>query len=413
MTTNTTTAPFETEAYKRVWLLGVSAAVAMVVGAFIPWFVGADSNALGTVGSFQIGVDLGAGRVATFAAVAAIGGWLTCRRFVAGLFSVIALYAASLTYTPMLTVIDSSWSVGWGYMLFVAGALLSLSAAVMVGSAVGMKEGRDRLRAYLDHHINPTDDGPKAVDTFIIMLIAFNVVSVIVQTEAAIDAEYQAFFQINETISTFIFSVEYVLRIWLSDLQAKYRGAIRGRARYARSPMSLVDFIAIVPFFLQFIEMDLRIARAIRLMRLIRILKMGRYARAVTTLYAVISRKKEELAITVFVSVMILVLSASCMFFAENAAQPEAFRSIPSTMWWAVVTLTSVGYGDVSPITGIGKLVGAVVCMVGVLVVALPTGILASGFMEVMREQRGEKAGKDFCFCPHCGEDLAPSPDGV
>ena len=93
---------------------------------------------------------------------------------------------------------------------------------------------------------------------------------------------------------------------------------------------------------------------------------MGRYARAVTTLYAVVSRKKEELAITVFVSVMILILSASCMFFAENAAQPEAFRSIPSTMWWAVVTLTSVGYGDVSPVTGIGKLVGAVVCMIGV-----------------------------------------------
>ena len=321
----------------------------------------------------------------------------------------IALYAASLTYTPMLTDVEVEWVVGWGYMLFVSGGLVSLGASVLVGSTVGKKDGRDRLRAYLDHHLNPTEDGPKVVDTFIIMLIAFNVLSVIVQTEAAIDVEYQAFFQINETVSTLIFSIEYILRIWLSNLQVKFANPIFGRLRYARSPMSLVDFIAIVPFFLQFIEMDLRIARAIRLMRLIRILKMGRYAHAVSTLYAVVSRKKEELAITVFVSVMILILSASCMFFAENAAQPEAFSSIPSTMWWAVVTLTSVGYGDVSPITGIGKVVGALVCMIGVLVVALPTGILASGFMEVMKEQRGEKKGKAFCFCPHCGEELAPN----
>jgi voltage-gated potassium channel len=177
--------------------------------------------------------------------------------------------------------------------------------------------------------------------------------------------------------------------------------------------MALVDFVAIAPFFLVFFveNLDLRIARAIRLMRLVRILKMGRYAHAVTTLYHVFSRKKEELAIANFVGIMILILCSSIMYFAEHDAQPEAFRSIPEAMWWAVVTLTSVGYGDISPITPVGKLFGAVVCMIGVLMVALPTGILASGFLEEMREQRRGRDQDIFGYCPHCGKQLLPGEE--
>ena len=156
MSTSTARPAYEAETYKRVWLLGLSASVAMLIGAFIPWFVDVEANVFGTTGDLKIGIDFGAGQVAMFAAVAAVGGWLSCRRLVAGLFSVIALYAVSLTYTPMLVAIEGQWAVGWGYMLFIAGGLVSLSASVIVGGSVRMEDGRDRIRAFLDHHLNPS-----------------------------------------------------------------------------------------------------------------------------------------------------------------------------------------------------------------------------------------------------------------
>jgi len=282
-----------------------------------------------------------------------------------------------------------------------------------VGGRMTSAEERLAIRRWVHRKLNPGDGDSKAVDTFIITLIAFNVLSVIVETEQDVASAYQGFFLVNETISTLIFSVEYVLRVWVSTMlpSAAGRRPLVARLRYSVSVMALVDFIAIAPFFLAFIQMDLRIARAIRLMRLLRILKMGRYAHAVKTLGNVIARKKEELAIATFVTVMVLVLSASAMYFAEHLAQPEAFRSIPEAMWWAVVTITSVGYGDVSPQTGVGKLLGAVICMVEVLIVALPTGILASGFLEEMREQRRGKDTDVFGFCPHCGKQLMPDEE--
>jgi voltage-gated potassium channel len=262
------------------------------------------------------------------------------------------------------------------------------------------------IRAWVDRRLNPKTGDSKAVETFIILLIAVNVVAVMAETEVRFAETYGDFFLINEAISTLIFSVEYILRVWVAPFDPRFAHPVKGRLRYASTAMALVDIIAIAPFFLMFIKMDLRIARAIRLMRLLRILKIGRYAHAVKMMGTVINTKKEELAITLFVSVMILVLCSSAMYFAEHESQPEAFGSIPETMWWAVVTLTSVGYGDVSPTSPVGQVVGAVVCLIGVLLVALPTGILASGFLEVMREVRRGDKGYRFDYCPHCGEQL-------
>ena len=133
--------------------------------------------------------------------------------------------------------------------------------------------------------------------------------------------------------------------------------------------------------------------RAIRLLRLVRILKMGRYAHAVKTLTNVIARKREELAMTGFVLVMLLTLTSSAMYFVEHDAQPEKFRSIPAAMWWSVITLTSVGFGDVYPVTELGKFIGGIVALSGVGFVALPTGILAAGFNE---DERRGILGRNF-----------------
>lgn len=270
---------------------------------------------------------------------------------------------------------------------------------------------KNRIKLLFNRHLNPGDDDPKVVDTFIILLIAANVISVMLETEPTIAEANGTAFMRFELFSTMVFTVEYVLRIWVCDLDERYQDGIRGRFRYAMTMMALVDIIAIAPFYLQFIEMDLRIVRAIRLMRLLRILKMGRYAYAVRTVAAVFNRKREELAISGFVLVVVLVLCSSVMYFLEFDAQPDAFRSIPEAMWWAVITITSVGYGDVSPLTPIGKFVGSIIAVVGVLVVALPTGILASGFAEEIRDRHGKQPEHKFKYCPHCGEELIERDD--
>ena len=268
----------------------------------------------------------------------------------------------------------------------------------------------EEFRLSLHRKLNP-DEGTSAIDSFIIVLIALNVLMVIMETEESISGNYHQAFHLFEFFSTIIFSCEYLVRIWIADLDPRYQkyGRFGSRLRYILSFMAMIDLIAILPFYLRTIQMDLRIARAIRLLRLVRILKIGRYAHAVTTLSRVFARKKEELAISTFVTVMILILCSSAMYFIEHEAQTEAFRSIPAAMWWAIVTLTSVGYGDISPVTPVGKFVGAIICMVGVLLVAIPTGILASGFAEEIEDQKAkdrEEDEKNFTFCPHCGEHL-------
>jgi len=152
--------------------------------------------------------------------------------------------------------------------------------------------------------------------------------------------------------------------------------------------MMLIDLVAIVPSYLP-TSLDLR---AVRAFRLIRLLKLTRHSASLTLVLEVLKRKRDELLSTAFVAALLLVVSSSLMYYAENATQPEVFSSIPAAMWWGVVTLTTVGYGDVYPVTLVGKLIGAVVAMTGIGLFAMPAGILGSGFMEVFTERRQAKA---------------------
>ncbi len=271
-----------------------------------------------------------------------------------------------------------------------------------------------RAKHAVNRRLNPGDGDSKWVDTFIITLIALNVLIAITETHEPTHQAYLGFFTGFEIFSSVFFTIEYVLRLWVAPLDPRFARPVSGRARFALTPMALVDLVAIVPFYVEIIfrdSIDLRIARAIRLFRLVRILKMGRYAYAMRTLGAVFVRKKEELAITSLVCVMLVILTSSVMYFAEHEAQPEAFASIPSTMWWSIITLTSVGYGDVYPITEIGKIMGAFIALIGVLFVALPTGIISAGFLEQMREEKRGKDSEIFGYCPHCGEQLIPGEE--
>jgi voltage-gated potassium channel len=170
--------------------------------------------------------------------------------------------------------------------------------------------------------------------------------------------------------------------------------------RYALSPFALIDLVAILPFYLPFMGVDLRFARAFRLLRLFRMAKVARYVRAMGIFGQVARAKREELVIAASVMAILLICASSVMYYAEHAAQPKVFSSIPATMWWSVATLTTVGYGDVFPVTPAGRLVAGVVAVLGIGFFALPTAILGAGFVEVVSRR------KDAPKCPHCGVSL-------
>ncbi len=234
------------------------------------------------------------------------------------------------------------------------------------------------------------------------------------ETEASIGGPYASWFTAFEWFSSIFFSIEYALRVWLAPMKMQYSYSTPREARmqHIRTPMAIIDLLAIAPFYLPMLfTLDLRVVRAIRMLRLVRILKMGRYAHAMSTLTNVLKNKREELAMTGFILAMLLTLCSSAIFFVENEAQPDTFSSIPASMWWSVITLTSVGFGDVTPITPLGRFVGGVIAMIGVGFVALPTGILAAGFQEELRLQRLAFDKDDFGFCPHCGKCLLPGTE--
>ncbi len=237
------------------------------------------------------------------------------------------------------------------------------------------------------------------IDSFIMALIVANVTAVVVETIDPLYSAYQYEFYLFELLSVVVFCLEYLGRLWVATENAAYRHPIAGRIRYALTPFMLIDFLAIVPFFLGFVVVDLRFLRMLRLLRFLRLFKLARYSSSMQMFVTVILEKKEDLVISFSVGGLLLLFASSLMYFVEHEAQPEVFSSIPAAMWWGVVTLTTVGYGDVYPVTLTGKLLGALVAVVGIGLFALPASILASGFVEASTK------GKTYT-CPHCGEGV-------
>ena len=241
------------------------------------------------------------------------------------------------------------------------------------------------------------------VDWFIMALIAANVAAVILETVDALAVSYGSFFHYFELFSVAVFTIEYVSRVWSSVDNPEFEGPITGRLKFASRPLLIVDLLAILPFYLVVagFQADLRFLRALRLIRLFRLLKLARYSRAMQSFSVVIEEKKEKLVLAFSSNILLLVLASSVMYYIENPYQPEAFSSIPRAFWWGVATLTTVGYGDVHPITPLGQFVGAIVAMLGIGLFALPASILASGFIEQAGDD--DPSGQ---YCPHCGEKL-------
>lgn len=253
------------------------------------------------------------------------------------------------------------------------------------------------------------DTPSRVFDITIMSLIILNVFAVILETVKSMESEFRYWFHAFELFSVAVFSVEYVIRLWLCTADLRYTSAVKGRLKYMLSPMAFIDLLAILPFYLpMIITLDLRFLRALRLMRLIRLLKIGRYSESLKKFGIVLKLKKEELGITVFIVGLLLILTSSSMYYIEHDAQPDAFSSIPMAMWWAVATLTTVGYGDVYPVTAFGKILGAVIAILGVGMVALPAGIIASGFTEQIHIEK-----KKTVVCPHCGKSIENNSNSI
>lgn len=242
----------------------------------------------------------------------------------------------------------------------------------------------------------------KVIDYFLIILISLNVIAVILETVDSLYLPNAFVFKSFEKFSVYVFTLEYVLRLWVCTCDPKYKNSVKGRLKWIFSLGSLIDLFAFLPFYLPFTKVDLRAIRTLRLFRFLRIFKLGRYLNATRIVSNVFKSKKEELILCMVITLSLIIVASSLMYFAENQAQPDKYSSIPATMWWCVTTLTTVGYGDVFPITVIGKFLTAFIAILGIGLFALPAGILASGFTDEFQKRKNEEKH----HCPHCGKEI-------
>jgi voltage-gated potassium channel len=244
-----------------------------------------------------------------------------------------------------------------------------------------MDQFRNRLFIILE--AGKTEDRASVFfDGAMVVLILANVVAFSAETVPSINAEYGAALTAFNVFSVLIFTVEYVLRLWVCTDHPPLRAMSPTRARliFACRPAMLIDLLAIAPFYLAFlISIDLRV---LRIFRLVRFLKLARFSPALLTLARVFYDERRALFGALVIMLGLLMASSTAMYFVEGRVQPNAFGTVPSAMWWSLATLTTVGYGDVVPITALGKMIGGVVMIMGLGMFALPIGIVATGFIQ-------------------------------
>lgn len=239
------------------------------------------------------------------------------------------------------------------------------------------------------------------VSYFIFGLIILNVITLFLESYQNIFEAYKKVFWIIEVVSIIIFSIEYLLRIWTADMLHENLSPFKARLKYIFSFMGIVDLMAILPFYLPYIiKIDLRVIRVLRLFRLLRILKLSRHHRSLQIISTVVRKSKGDIFTTIFITAILLILSSTLMFHIENQAQPDQFTDIGQALWWATATLTTVGYGDIYPVTGLGKALSAVIALLGIGIVALPTGIISSAYIQEVQYRKEDQS------CPHCGKTI-------
>lgn len=274
----------------------------------------------------------------------------------------------------------------------------------MLNASAGSRETwRRRLHAMLEprHH-----GGLTLLNKLLSLTIVLSVLSAVLESEPTLsDAHEQLFAWLEEGFGI-IFTIEYLVRLWTSAEDARYHDGLRGKLRFIRSPAALLDLLAITPFFVVAIGSEAYVLRLFRLLRVLRLARLGRFSTALTHLIQAVASRRYELAMSALVALVLMLVSSTVLYIVEGDVQPEAFGSIPRAMWWSIVTLTTVGYGDVHPVTVLGKVFAGATALTGIGLIAMPTGILAAAFSDALERQRsraGRRAGP--------ADDAAPADD--
>lgn len=235
---------------------------------------------------------------------------------------------------------------------------------------------KDKIREIING--NETNLG-RSVSIFIQVLILISIITFSVETIPNLEPQTRVVLHAIEIFSVFIFTIEYLLRIYIADNKLKFIFSFFG----------LIDFLAILPFYLA-VGIDLRSLRAMRFLRLFRILKLVRYNKAMNQFSRAIKSAKEQILLFIFITLILIYFAAVGIYYFENEAQPENFTSIFDSLWWAIITLTTVGYGDVYPITVGGKVFTFIILMIGLGIVAIPTGIISSALTTSVDDKNKE-----------------------
>lgn len=226
------------------------------------------------------------------------------------------------------------------------------------------------------------DTVSKIFDICILLLICGNVLSVFVET-FKISNEMRSILFYIELFSIIIFSVEFILRVWTADFLYENMPLVQSKIKYIFSFMALIDLFAILPFYIPFvIKVDLRVLRTLRLFRLLRIFKANRYTQSLQKVIDVIKDKSAELFSAVLMLFILMLISSVLIYYIESPAQPDVYTNALSGLWWSIAIFTSVWLGDIYPITAAGKILCALMAVFGVAIIAVPTGIISSGFVE-------------------------------
>jgi voltage-gated potassium channel len=253
--------------------------------------------------------------------------------------------------------------------------------------AMDMKIKRMQLRCYqlLEPGIG-NDTASKFLDRFLSLMILFAVSCSVLETMPEL-APYSSYFRDADLVCVAIFTFEFLARLWTAPCKSGSASPNKKRYIYLFSFYGLVDLAAILPFYFATLLPGVNLA-VLRVVRVMRILKLSHYNSALQDLWEAIYDERKAFISSIYILAIALLLTSSGMYYAEHAVQPEEFSSIPHAMWWSIITLTTVGYGDVSPVTALGKIIGAATAVLGVCTLALLTGIVANSFAAQMSRRR-------------------------
>lgn len=246
------------------------------------------------------------------------------------------------------------------------------------------------------HKPSPQNPWARYVNYLLAAFIVANALFVAIETVPSLGPSFRSYFLGFEILSTSIFAVEYLTRLWVCVEQGRYAQPVRGRLRYVLSPLPILDLIVIMTFWS---GVDLRFLRVARMVRLLKVLNLAHFEKSLTRVGAALSRRKELLIVAVVMMVLCIYASAAILYQLEHSVQPKVFSSIPETFWWAMTTLTTIGYGDMVPVTALGKLCAGLISVFGIGVFALPTAIVTAAIVEAGASDSGP------LLCQHCGKE--------